>query len=306
MTPASAPFSLPRHLAVGILILVSAIFASNHIAARIAFDDGAGVLLGILCRAGASLLALSGIVLWRRQSLSLPMRLSAWQALLGLLIALQSFCLYSAVARIPVALALLINSVFPLLFALLTWALGGPRPSRRASLLMGLILAGLALVLDLPGLLGGGVSLSARWAAGVLLAFGSASFFACALWITEHRLASLAGTVRSLYTILIVFCAMLAAGMADVMPGGMRVPDGWAGWAALAALSLCYATGFCTLFILMPRLDMPRNAPVMNAEPVASLILGWLLLDQAFNGRQLLGGLIVLACIVILAYSRRR
>jgi drug/metabolite transporter (DMT)-like permease len=65
-------------------------------------------------------------------------------------------------------------------------------------------------------------------------------------------------------------------------------------------------TGFCTLFILMPRLDMPRNAPVMNAEPVASLALGWLILDQAFNDRQLLGGLIVLSCIVILAYSRQR
>jgi drug/metabolite transporter (DMT)-like permease len=56
----------------------------------------------------------------------------------------------------------------------------------------------------------------------------------------------------------------------------------------------------------MPRLDMPRNAPVMNAEPVASLALGWLILDQAFNDRQLLGGLIVLSCIVILAYSRQR
>ncbi|MHA3902321.1 EamA family transporter [Castellaniella sp. WN] len=307
MMPAPQPAALPRHLAVGTLILISAIFATNHVAARVAFDDGAGVLLGVACRAGASLLALLGIVLWRRQGLILPARLGAWQVLLGLLIALQSFCLYSAVARIPVALALLINSLFPLLFALLTWAFGGPRPTRRASLLMGLILLGLALVLDLPGLLlGDGAPLGARWAAGILLAFSSAAFFACALWITEHRLAVLPGPVRSLYTILIVFCAMLAAGAADFMPGGMRLPDGPSGWAALAALSLCYTTGFCTLFILMPRLDMARNAPVMNAEPVASLALGWLILDQAFNGRQLLGGLIVLSCIVILAYSRRR
>ena len=55
----------------------------------------------------------------------------------------------------------------------------------------------------------------------------------------------------------------------------------------------------------MPRLDMSRNAPVMNAEPVASLALGWLILGQAFNDRQLLGGLLVLSCIVVLAYSRR-
>jgi drug/metabolite transporter (DMT)-like permease len=305
MTPGPGQSALPRHLAVGTLILISTIFAANHVAARVAFDDGAGVLLGVTCRAGASLLALLGIVLWRRQGLGIPARLSAWQGLLGLLIALQSFCLYSAVARIPVALALLINSLFPLLFALLTWALGGPRPTRRASLLMGLILAGLALVLDLPGLLRDGASPDVRWAAGVALAFGSASLFACALWVTEHRLAVLPGPVRSLYTIFIVLCAMLAAGAADFMPGGMRPPDGLAGWAALAVLSLCYTTGFCTLFILMPRLDMSRNAPVMNAEPVASLALGWLILGQAFNDRQLLGGLLVLSCIVVLAYSRR-
>lgn len=306
MTSRAGPGALPRHQAVGTLILISTIFSANHVAARVAFDDGAGVLLGVLCRAGASLLALLGIVLWRRQSLGLPARLGAWQVLLGLLIALQSLCLYSAVARIPVALALLINSLFPLLFALLTWALGGPRPTRRASLLMGLILAGLALVLDLPALLGHDAPQDARWAAGVLLAFGSAGFFACALWVTEHRLATLPGPVRSLYTIFIVFCAMLAAGAGDFMPGGMRPPDGLTGWTALLVLSLCYCTGFCTLFILMPRLDMPRNAPIMNAEPVASLALGWLILDQAFNNRQLLGGLIVLSCIIILAYSRRR
>ena len=55
MMPASQPAAaLPRHLAVGTLILISTIFSANHVAARVAFDDGAGVLLGVTCRAGAS------------------------------------------------------------------------------------------------------------------------------------------------------------------------------------------------------------------------------------------------------------
>jgi len=77
MTPGPGQSALPRHLAVGTLILISTIFAANHVAARVAFDDGAGVLLGVTCRAGASLLALLGIVLWRRQGLGIPARLSA-------------------------------------------------------------------------------------------------------------------------------------------------------------------------------------------------------------------------------------
>lgn len=73
MTPGPGQSALPRHLAVGTLILISTIFAANHVAARVAFDDGASVLLvGVTYRAGASLLALLGIVLWRRQDCAYP------------------------------------------------------------------------------------------------------------------------------------------------------------------------------------------------------------------------------------------
>ena len=306
MPESARPVHLPRHLAVGLLLFIGCTFATNHIAARIAFDDRTGLLLAIMCRSGLSLLTLVAIVFWQGRPLRLPAGLGRWQVVLGLLIALQSLCLYSAVARIPVALALLIGNLFPILLALLTWALGGGPPTRRASLLMGIILVGLVLVLDLPAWLGSDMDMGPDWVPGILFAFGGAGFFAIGVWITEHRLSTLAGAVRSLYTILIVFCGMIAAGLAGIVPGGMDTPATTTGWLALAALSLLYATAFSLLFISIPRLDMARNAPVMNIEPVASLIMGWLILDQVFNGRQLVGGAIVLGCIVALAYSRKR
>ena len=36
MTPGPGQSALPRHLAVGTLILISTIFAANHVAARVA------------------------------------------------------------------------------------------------------------------------------------------------------------------------------------------------------------------------------------------------------------------------------
>lgn len=297
---------LPRRTAVAILLTLGTLFAANHVAARLAFDDQAGLLLAIVCRSGLTLLALAGFVLWRQPRLRLASGLVKWQIVLGLLIALQSLCLYSAVARIPVALALLIGNTFPILLALLTWVLGGSRPTRRACLLMGLILCGLILVLDLPAWLSASGPMTPAWKAGIGFAFMSACVFACALWITEHRLSTLPGAVRSLYTILIVFCGMLVAGAAGVLPGGMNPPASGLGWAALATLSVLYATAFTILFVFVPRLDMARNAPVMNIEPVASLLFGWLLLDQIFGGLQLLGGAVVLGGIVLLAYSKRR
>jgi drug/metabolite transporter (DMT)-like permease len=306
MTRFAAPLPLPRHLAVAVLLFVGFFAASNHIAAHIAFDNKAGLLLAVMCRSGAAVLALLAIVLWQRHKLVLPVRLAWWLFLLGILIALQSLSLYSAISRIPVALALLIGNLFPILLALLTWVLGGEPPTRRTSILMGVILIGLVFVLDLPGWIAANQDVGPHWMSGIFFAFGSAFLFAIGLWITGRHLSAMAGPVRGMYTILIVFCSMVVAGLAGIVPGGMSTPDNGSGWVALAVLSLCYATSFSVLFVFIPRLDMATNAPVMNSEPVFSLILGWMILDQFFNTLQLIGGAIVLACIVTLASSKKR
>ncbi len=119
----SASPALPRPLAVLILATLACAFAGNHIAARIAFDHDTGLLLAILCRSGITLLVLVGVVFWQRESLRLNAGTWRWQLLMGVLIATQSFCIYSAVARIPVALALLVGNTAPILLVLLgRWA----------------------------------------------------------------------------------------------------------------------------------------------------------------------------------------
>ncbi len=300
--PASLPF--PRHIAVLMLVLLACAFAGNHIAARFAFDDGTGLLLAILCRSGVAMTVLTGLVLWQRQPLALPPGSRRWQLLLGLLIATQSLCLYSAVARIPVALALLVGNTFPIVLALLTWALGGGAPSRRNALLMGLILVGLVFALDVPARLAASEGAGPEWTLGVGLAFCAACAFACALWITDHRLAGLRGPVRSMLTLMIVFASMAIAGASGLVPGGMSPPSSPAGWVALGALVLLYGTAFSVLFVSVPRLNMPQNAPVMNVEPIATLLFGWVLLDQVLGGMQLIGGAIVVSGIVLLTYRR--
>lgn len=298
-----APF--PRIHAVAVLLVAACAFASNHVAARIAFDDQAGLLLAILFRSGLCLLALAIIVLWQRQSIRLPAGSVRWQLILGILIAIQSFCMFSAVARIPVAIALLISNSFPILLALLTWALGGKPPTRKTCVLMGIILIGLLLVLDVPAQLSGNIDLGPDWSAGVMFALTAATVFSFALWITEHKLGNLVGTVRSLYTVGIIFVSMIIAGLAGLLPGGMNLPASSTGWIGLCTLAILYTAAFSTLFVLIPRLDMARNSPVMNFEPVFSLFLGWMLLDQMLAPIQLTGGAIVLGSIVALAYQRK-
>lgn len=298
----ATPF--PRHIAALILATLACSFAGNHIAARIAFDHDTGLLMAMLCRSGGTLLVLAALVLWQRDSLRLSRSTWGWQLVLGLLIAVQSYCIYSAVARIPVGLALLVVNLSPILLALLTWALGGAAPSGRAAMIMGLILFGLVLVLDVPARLSGEAQLDARWIEGVLFSLTAAGVFAVALWITEHRLSVMPGRVRSMLTMAVVFSASALAGASGALPGGLGLPNAAAGWVALACLVLLYGTAFSMLFILMPRLDIARNAPVMNMEPVAGMLLGWLVLGQLLGPLQVLGGLIVVGGIVLLAYRR--
>lgn len=294
----------PRHIAVLILACLGCAFAGNHVAARVAFDDGAGVLLAILMRSGGTLIVLAGLVFWQRQSIRLAPGAWRWQLLLGLLIATQSLCLYSAVARIPVALALLVANVFPILLALLTWALGGARPTARTALLMGVILIGLMFVLQVPNRLSSSEAAGPEWMLGVTLAFCAASAFATALWITDNKLSQVRGSVRSMLTMLVVFSSTSIAGASGLLPGGLSLPQSGTGWTALAVLVGLYGAGFIMLFVSVPRLDMPLNAPVMNIEPLATLIMGWLVLGQMLAAGQILGGVIVIFGIVMLTYRK--
>jgi drug/metabolite transporter (DMT)-like permease len=313
MTGAQA---FPRLVSIGILLLLGLVFASNHIAARFAFDHGTGLVTAVLVRSGVTALILLGVVLW----LKAPFKLAAyrvskrWVWVLGALIALQSLLLYSAVARIPVALALLVFNLFPALFTLLNWLCGGSRPSARTAGLIAFILMGLALALDLPDQLVKTSAGSVQFWAGVAFGFGAASVFAVALRVTEFKLKALAGPVRSMWTMglvtlmlgvlsLIVLGGAAGDGARQWLARSLHWPADWIGWLGLAGLTLCYGSAFSTFFALLPRLDMARNAPASNIEPVAALILGWILLDQSMRPIQLIGSLTVVGAIVLLTLS---
>lgn len=301
----NSPLPFKRHIAIPILLGLGTGFATNHVSARIAFDHGAGLLTAILWRSGMSLICLTLLLLWQRHSLRFERKLWPWQLTLGLLVAFQSFCIFSAVARIPVGIALLVANTFPILLALLNWAVSGKRPSKASVVIMGMILFGLIWVLDAPMWFMNSEQLSSTWFVGLLFAFGAATCFAFILWISENRLANLYGPVRSFYTIGIVFFSMLGLSFTGALEGGTALPVDATGWFALIAVGFFYSCAFIGLFVLTPRLNLSQNAPALNIEPVASLILAWILLEQSLNGRQIFGSAMVVTGIIALASVHR-
>lgn len=127
--------------------------------------------------------------------------------------------------------------------------------------------------------------------------------FACAMWITNNHLAKLRGTVRSLYTMLVVFLGAVAKGGVGAVSKGLTLTVSGMGCGALTLLVDLHGAAFSALFILMPRLNIVRNAPAMNMEPIAALLLGWMVLDQQLRWFEMLGASIVLTGIVLLVRS---
>lgn len=303
MSDVTQPLSRP--LAITILLSAACLFAANHVAARVAFDDGTGVLLAILTRGSIAFLMMVSLVIAQRHRLVIPAGKRRWQLILSVMIAGQSLCLYSAVARIPVAVALLLVNTWPILYALLTWALGGRRPSVRFTAIMVVILIGLIMVLDLGTWLSDPTAMGPDWLSGVVLAETAALFFAVAIWVTENRLSRLPGAVRSVFTMMAVLALMAVGGLLGILPGGLDLPQSQSGWVALVSLAALYGTASTVLFVLVPRLNMSRNAPVMNLEPVASLLFGFVILGQVLAPVQLVGGAVVLGGIVWLSLMRK-
>ncbi len=285
-----------------LLLLVALCFAANHVSARIAFDDGASVATGVLARSTGTALAVFLLLRLQRVPLGLSAPLLRRTAVVGVLLAVQSYSLYSAVARIPVALALLAFNTFPIMLALLAWWTGGGRPGRRALVAMPVAIAGLALALDVVGR---AEHLAGRWAQigeGVAWALLAAASFAGALLLTERWLKQLDGRVRSFVSMGIVALLVLVPGVAT---DAFALTQHAAGWTGLALLTIFYGTAITSVFVLLPRLGAVNNAVVLNFEPIALLGLGWVILGQAVSALQLVGACVVVGAIVYLGLGRR-
>jgi drug/metabolite transporter (DMT)-like permease len=287
------------------LLLLACLFGGNHVAARVAFDHGADVVTAVAARSLVTAAVVALLVWLNRVPLALTRRQRKVMPLIGVLVAVQSVCLYGAVARIPVGLALLAFNSWPLWTGFWAFVLYRDAPQRQVLLAMPVILVGLALALDVWGA-ASGLGARGHWSVigpGVALAVSAGASFGVVLALTQHEVAALDGRLRSAITMAIVGVLALAAAP---LQGGLHWPTAPAGWWGLAALTVLYGTAFTSLFVLLPKLGVVGNSPILNVEPVAALVMAWALLGQAIAPVQWLGALLVVGAVMTLGLRRRR
>ena len=286
------------------LLLIAFMMGSNHVAARLAFDHGVDVATAVTFRSGITALVVALLVRWQRVPLRLTARHRKVLPVIGVLVAVQSLCLYASVARLPVALALLAFNTYPLWTALWARLVYAHRPEPAMLRAMPVMLVGLALALDVSGA-SSGMGASVHWAqigVGVVFALAAAATFGLALVLTQHEAADLDGRLRTATTMGMVAVLALAG---VVSQGGFHFPQAPLGWVGLLGLTALYGTAFTIMFTVLPRLGVVGNSAIMNVEPIFALVLAWALLGQSIAPMQVAGGLLVVATVMWLGLRKR-
>jgi drug/metabolite transporter (DMT)-like permease len=285
------------------LLLIAFMMGANHVAARLAFDSGVSVATAVAFRSCVTALVVGLIVLAYRVPLALQARHRKALPLIGLLVGVQSLCLYASVARLPVALALLAFNTYPLWTALWARVVYGQRAAPRVLRAMPVMLIGLALALDVFGA-ASGLGASGHWSrigVGVAFALAAAATFGLALVVTQHETADLDGRLRTTTTMAIV--AVMAL-IATSVQGGLALPQAPMGWVGLLGLAFLYGTAFTIMFTVLPKLGVVGNSAIMNIEPIFALVLAWAILGQSIALVQVAGGLVVVATVMWLGLRK--
>ena len=223
----------------------------------------------------------------------------------ALAVALPQLAYFSAVDRLSVGVALLLEYSGVLLVVLWTWARLGQRPSLVTGVGMVIALAGLVLVLDVAR--GARIdSLGVVW--GLVAAFGLAFYF-----VVSARSDDALPPLVSAWAGLAVGALVLgAAAVVRVVPWRTTAADvEFAGrstsWLvpvlglSLLAAAFAYVTGIAAVRRLGSRLSSFLGL----SEVLFAVVAAWLALGQRPAGVQVVGGVVVLAGIVLVRLGER-
>ena len=286
------------------LLLIAFMMGANHVAARLAFNNGVDVVTAVSFRSVLTAVVV-GLILWQQKvQIQIESNHKKYMLIIGGLIAVQSVCLYSSVARLPVALALLAFNTYPLSTAFWARVLYKHQAEKAVLLSMPILLTGLALALDVLGA-ASGLGAAEHWSqigAGVAFALAASATFGLALVYTQHETTGLDGRVRTFSSMSIVGIFAVIVAMSQ---GGFHLPLAPAGWWGLGLLTFLYGTAFTILFTVLPKLGVVGNSAIMNVEPVFALVLAWALLDQAIAPIQLAGAFLVVGTVMWLGLRKR-
>jgi drug/metabolite transporter (DMT)-like permease len=289
--PAEPDAALDR-VGLGLCLVSAAGFGSLAIFGKQAYAGGLGVVGLQVLRfvVAAPLLVGLAVAARRRLWVGWPVALRLL-GLGGIGYAVQATLFFNALTRIPAGLAGLLLYLYPALVTAGAVALGRSRLDRATVAGLALSLAGIVLLLGLPGERLDGT--------GVALGLASAGWYTCYILVGEYLLRGVDPLVASAYVVSGAACSFLAgaAVLGGLVPAG-ATPGAYAAGAAVAVVGTALA--IATFLAGMARVGSAWASIASSFEPVFTVALGVAVLGDPLGPGTVVGGVSVVAGAVLL------
>jgi drug/metabolite transporter (DMT)-like permease len=290
IAPAVSPWrGVVMALAVGVA------FASNTSLAALAYRGGATPLAVLLARSCTAFVLLNLLLRARGVPRMLPAARRRGALLLGCVFASYSYGVLLAIQWLPVGLVVATFYTFPILVGLVEWWSGRQAFSARTAVALVIAFCGILLALDVFG--------ASLHRLGIALCLAGAVGVTVVMTLSARVRGggdSRPVTLHMLATAIAIF-ALLA-----LLQGGVRLPHTPLAWGAYIAAPLFYSFGIITLFVVIADIGPVKASLLMNIEPVTSVMLGFLLLDQRLGHTQLLGVALVISAVLLIESAKLR
>ncbi len=276
-------------------LLVGMSFATNTSLAAVAYSGGATPTAVLLARTGTAFLVLSLLLMARGVRLSLPVPQRRIAILIGCLFSGYSFSVLVAIQYLPIGLVVATFYTFPIMIALVEWWSGREPFSTRTAVALAIGFAGILCALDVFGtaLHRPGIVLCLLGAVGVTMV------------MTLSARARSGGDTRPV-TLHMLGVALVIFTIYGALSGSASLPHTPYAWFGFLAAPVFYTFAIITLFVVYADIGPVTASMFMNIEPVTSVVLGFLLLDQRLAGVQLFGIALVVGAVLLVESAKRK
>jgi drug/metabolite transporter (DMT)-like permease len=239
---------------------------------------------------------------WQRHAP--PMSRRDWLGIVGLGFLgyyLASLLDFLGLQYVPAGLGRLIMYLYPTLVVLLSFAFLGKRPSAREIAALALCYAGIALVVSAQF---DAAPQHRLFLAGVLLVFASALCYAVYL-VTGSQLVQRVGSMRfTAWTMMISTAPAVVQFLALESTAALALPPVVWGYAVLLATA-CTVLPVFLVAEALKRIGANHFALIGALGPVTTVAADFAFLEGSLTGPQVLGGVLVIAGVLLVSLKKR-
>src|SRR5687767_5371584 len=279
--------------ATGIAFIVASAlsFGAMAILARVAYADGVDTSTLLALRFAIAFVCLALIAHIRRVAMPRGRDLASNIVLGGAGYGLQATSFFIALTMAPAGLVALLLYLHPALVAVLAAAFLRERMTVVKIGALAVALCGMVLTVA-PALRADAGSASRL---GITLGIAAAAIYAVYIVVGTR----LTGRIAPLAMSTVVVGSAAAVFTIATAIRGPQLPQSSVGWAAIAAIALVSTVAAITLFFAgLARIGPTQASTLSTIEPMFTVLLAALLLDERIAAIQAIGGALILAAVV--------